>query len=46
MTIADSILVYAEVVKTALPFAVAFILGNTVVCTFLRMAFGGKVTFE
>lgn len=36
---------YVEVVKLAVPFAVAFEVGNLIVCTFLRVAFGGRLWF-
>lgn len=36
---------YTEVVKVALPVAIAFELGNLIVSTFLRAAFGGRLWF-
>lgn len=36
---------YTDVVKVAFPFAVAFGVGNLIVSTFLRAAFGGKLKF-
>lgn len=34
---------YVEIIRMALPFAIVFGLGNVVVSTFLRAAFGGKL---
>lgn len=36
---------FVDVLNCALPFAVVFAIGNLVVCTFLRAAFGGKLWF-
>ena len=41
----EAIEIYAQVAATAVPFAVAFEIGNLIVCTFLRVAFGGKLWF-
>lgn len=41
----EAIKLYSMVVEAAMPFAVAFGLGNLIVGTFLDMAFGGKVRF-
>lgn len=40
----DAIALYAEVVRAAIPYGVAFAVGNLIVNTFLRMAFGGKLS--
>lgn len=37
---------YVSILEYALPVAVVFGLGNIVVGTFLRVAFGGKLVFE
>lgn len=37
--------VYKEIVLTAVPVAIVFELGNLIVSTFLRVAFGGKLWF-
>lgn len=42
----DAIDLYAMVVSAAIPYAVAFAIGNLIVGSFLRMAFGGKVEFR
>lgn len=34
-----------EVVKLAIPVAIVFEIGNLIVCTFMRTAFGGKLWF-
>lgn len=34
-----------EVVTLAVPVAVVFEIGNLIVCTFMRTAFGGKLWF-
>jgi len=36
---------YTEIVTLAVPVAVIFEIGNLIVCTFLRTAFGGKLWF-
>ena len=36
---------YAEIAEAAVPIAIAFEIGNLMVCTFLRVAFGGKLWF-
>lgn len=36
---------YAEIITVAIPFAIAFEVGNLIVCTFMRVAFGGKLWF-
>lgn len=36
---------YKEIVTVAVPVAVVFEIGNLIVSTFLRVAFGGKLWF-
>lgn len=36
---------YAEIVTIAVPVAIVFEIGNLIVCTFMRTAFGGKLWF-
>lgn len=36
---------YTSVVAYAVPIAIVFELGNLVVCTFMRTAFGGRLWF-
>ena len=42
----DAINLYAMIVTAALPYAVTFAIGNLIVGTFMRMAFGGKIEFK
>ena len=42
----DAIELYAMVVTGAIPYAITFAIGNLIVGSFLRMAFGGKVEFR
>ena len=42
---ADAIALFTEVVKSAIPYGVTFALGQLVVNTFMKMAFGGRVEF-
>lgn len=37
--------IYVAMLTAAIPFAVAFEIGNLIVCTFLRTSFGGKLWF-
>lgn len=37
---------YASIISSALPFCLIFFLGDLIVSTFLRVAFGGKFTFR
>ena len=46
MESADIILLFAEVIEQALPFTVLFWMGEMLVTTFLRAAFGGKLSFR
>lgn len=41
----EAIDIYVEMMSQALPFALAFEVGNLIVSTFLRAAFGGKLWF-
>ncbi len=41
----EAINLYAMVVEAALPYAVAFAVGNLIVTSFLKMAFKGRVEF-
>lgn len=50
MTVDNDLLQYAidlytDVARIGLPFAIAFGVGNLIVSTFLRVAFGGKLRF-
>jgi hypothetical protein len=46
MVVADIIALYVEVIQIALPFTICFYLCDFIVTTFLRVAFGGKLTFK
>ena len=46
MQVSDIALLFAEVVHEALPIAMVWYLGELIVSTFLRTAFGGKLTFK
>lgn len=46
MVVTDIIALYIDVISEALPFAVVFWMGNLIVSTFLRAAFGGKLEFR
>lgn len=37
--------IYTELVSLAIPFAIVFEIGNLIVCTFMRVAFGGRLWF-
>lgn len=37
--------VFTDIVTAAIPFAVVFSIGNLIVTTFMRAAFGGKLVF-
>lgn len=41
----EAIAIYSEIASYAVPFAVAFEIGNLIVSTFLRVAFGGRLWF-
>lgn len=36
---------FTQILQVALPIAIVFELGNIIVCTFMRVAFGGKLWF-
>lgn len=36
---------YTQIAQEAVPFAIVFSIGNLIVTTFLRVAFGGKLWF-
>ena len=40
-----AISLYSEMLVNALPVAIAIEIGNLIVCTFMRVAFGGKLWF-
>lgn len=42
----DAIDLFASVVQSAIPYGMAFALGQLVVNTFMNMAFGGKIEFK
>lgn len=42
----DAIVLFTEVVRSAMPYGVVFALGQLVVNTFMNMAFGGKIKFN
>lgn len=41
----EAIELFTLIVKDAIPYAIAFTLGQFIVNSFLRMAFGGKIEF-
>lgn len=41
----EAIKLYADIVTGAIPFAITFALGDLIVDSFMRMAFGGRVSF-
>lgn len=40
-----AIQLFTELITLAVPVAIVFEIGNLIVCTFLRTAFGGKLWF-
>lgn len=40
-----AVMILTEILTIALPVAVVFEVGNIIVCTFMRVAFGGKLWF-
>ncbi len=46
MTISEIVALYVEVIQIALPFTITFYICEFVVTTFLRAAFGGRLTFK
>lgn len=43
--VSDAIQIYAQILEQCIPFAIVFGIGNIIVSTFLRVAFGGKLWF-
>ena len=41
----EAISLFTEIVKMAMPYGVAFALGQLIVNTFMGMAFGGHISF-
>lgn len=41
----EAINLYAKIIEAAIPYAIAFAVGQLIVTSFLKMAFGGKVEF-
>lgn len=37
--------VFTDIVQLAVPIAIVFEVGNLIVCTFMRVAFGGRLWF-
>ena len=46
MDLNEIIALYVDCIKIALPFTIVFYMCNMIVSTFLRTAFGGKLTFR
>ena len=46
MQINEIVALYVEVIQFALPFTIVFYLSDFIVTTFLRAAFGGRLTFK
>lgn len=46
MFVSDAAALYGEIIAGALPFTLVFFFGDFLVTTFLRAAFGGKLTFK
>lgn len=46
MSSTEIILLYAECIKTALPFTIIFYIGDFITCSILRAAFGGRLSFK
>lgn len=42
----EAIALFTMIVTAAIPYGVAFAVGQLIVNTFMKMAFGGKVTFQ
>lgn len=42
----EAIRLYTEVITAAIPFGVAFAIGDIIVTTFMSAAFGGKIRFR
>ncbi len=45
-SLSDAINLFTQIVMGAIPYGMAFSLGNIVVNTFMRMAFGGRIEFR
>lgn len=41
----EAISLFTKIVEAAIPYAVTFAVGQLIVTSFLKMAFGGKVEF-
>lgn len=46
MAINDIVALYVEVIEIALPFTIVFYMSEFLVTTFLRAAFGGRLSFK
>lgn len=46
MEVAEIIVLYVDCIKIALPFTICWYICDFMVTTFLRAAFGGKLTFK
>lgn len=46
MQISEIVALYVEVIQIALPFTIVFWMCDFIVTTFLRAAFGGRLTFR
>jgi len=46
MQIADIVTLYVEVIQIALPFTIVWYISEFLVQTFLRAAFGGRLSFK
>lgn len=46
MAVSDIIALYVDCIQIALPFTICFYLCDFIVTTFLRTAFGGKLSFK
>lgn len=46
MSVQEIVKLYVEVMQEAIPFAVVFWMGNLIVSTFCRAAFGGRLEFR
>lgn len=42
----EAIDLYASIVTGAIPYGITFALGDLIVCTFMKMAFGGKLELK
>lgn len=41
----EAINLFTMIVESAIPYAITFAIGNLIVSTFMKMAFGGRVEF-